>query len=97
MVCGVVGDRGVDWCFIGGDTRREHVAFLGRKGGDMITVSSSAGEICIEMAVSDTVSRGCICIPHGWSDFNVNVLISVDHVDPLGGTAVLSGLPVMVS
>ena len=72
-------------------------AALGRASGDMISVSSADGELIIELAVSDTVSRGCICIPHGWSDFNVNVLVSVDHVDPLGGTAVLSGLPVMVS
>ncbi|MEZ7822754.1 MAG: molybdopterin dinucleotide binding domain-containing protein, partial [Candidatus Nanopelagicales bacterium] len=72
-------------------------AALGRASGEMISVSSAAGELVIELAVSDTVSRGCICIPHGWSDFNVNVLVSVDHVDPLGGTAVLSGLPVMVS
>ena len=72
-------------------------AALGRSDGEMISVSSSSGDLLIKLAISDTVSRGCICIPHGWSEFNVNVLVSVDHVDPLGGTAVLSGLPVMVS
>lgn len=70
---------------------------LGRNDGDMISVSTASGTLNIALAISDTVSRGCICIPHGWTDFNVNVLVSVDHVDPLGGTAVLSGLPVTVS
>jgi anaerobic selenocysteine-containing dehydrogenase len=72
-------------------------AALGRSDGDMLSVTSASGSLTIALAISDTVSRGCICIPHGWSDFNVNVLVSVDHVDPLGGTAVLSGLPVTVS
>ena len=69
-------------------------AEAGRVDGEMISVTSASGTLSIELAVSDTVSRGCICIPHGWADFNVNVLVGVDHLDPLGGTAVLSGLPV---
>jgi anaerobic selenocysteine-containing dehydrogenase len=72
-------------------------ADLGRADGEMICVTTASGSLNIALAISDTVSRGCICIPHGWADFNVNVLVSVDHVDPLGGTAVLSGLPVTVS
>ena len=72
-------------------------ADLGRTDGEMICITSASGSLNIALAISDTVSRGCICIPHGWADFNVNVLVSVDHVDPLGGTAVLSGLPVTVS
>lgn len=70
---------------------------LGRSDGEMICVTSASGSLDIILAISDTVSRGCICIPHGWTDFNVNVLVSADHIDPLGGTAVLSGLPVSVS
>jgi anaerobic selenocysteine-containing dehydrogenase len=70
---------------------------LGRSDGEMIRVTTASGSLDIALAISDTVSRGCICIPHGWADFNVNVLVSADHVDPLGGTAVLSGLPVTVS
>jgi len=70
---------------------------LGRSDGDMICVASATGTLVIALAISDTVSRGCICIPHGWSEFNVNVLVSSENVDPLGGTAVLSGLPVTVS
>lgn len=72
-------------------------AALGRSDGDMLSVTSASGSLSIALAISDTVSRGCICIPHGWPDFNVNVLVSVEHVDQLAGTAVLSGLPVTVS
>lgn len=70
---------------------------LGRSEGEMLSVTTASGSLNIALAITDTVSRGCICIPHGWADFNVNVLVSVDHVDPLGGTSVLSGLPVTVS
>ncbi len=72
-------------------------ADLGRVDGEMVCVTSDSGSLTIALAISDTVSRGCICIPHGWADFNVNVLVSADYVDPLGGTAVLNGLPVTVS
>jgi len=72
-------------------------ADLGRADGEMICVTTASGSLNIALAVSDTVSRGCICIPHGWAEYNVNVLVSADHVDPLGGTAVLSGLPVTVT
>jgi hypothetical protein len=49
------------------------------------------------LEVTDNVSPGCVCIPHGWADFNVNTLVNVLNIDPLGGTAVLSGIPVSVT
>lgn len=62
-----------------------------------VQVTSDAGSITIALEITDIVSPGCICIPHGWTDFNVNVLVDLNNVDPLGGTAVLSGIPVTVS
>ena len=62
-----------------------------------VKVSSDAGSITIALEITEDVSPGCICIPHGWADFNVNALVNVDNIDPLGGTAVLSGIPVAVS
>lgn len=62
-----------------------------------VQVSSDAGSIIIALEITDQVSPGCICIPHGWTDFNVNALVNVLNIDPLGGTAVLSGIPVSVS
>ena len=62
-----------------------------------VQVSSDAGSIIIALEVTDNVSPGCVCIPHGWADFNVNTLVNVFNIDPLGGTAVLSGIPVSVT
>ena len=71
-------------------------AKLSIKGATEVMVSSDAGSITIALEITEDVSPGCICIPHGWADFNVNALVNVNNVDPLGGTAVLSGIPVLV-
>lgn len=65
--------------------------------GDLIRVSSTSGDITIALEISDHVAPGCVCIPHGWADHNVNKLVGVSAIDPLGGTSALSGLPVSVS
>lgn len=64
---------------------------------NFVTVTSETGSITLEVQLTDAVSPGCVCIPHGWTQTNVNTLVSVDNVDPLGGTAVLSGLLVSVT
>lgn len=69
---------------------------LGIADGDAVRVSSTVGAITLPVAVSDDVSAGCVCIPHGWSEANVNLLVDIDSVDQLGGTSVLSGIPVDV-
>jgi predicted molibdopterin-dependent oxidoreductase YjgC len=72
------------------------VAAISVSDGSLLRVSSEVGSIDIPVLASDSVMQGCICIPHGWSDFNVNTLVSTSTVDPFGGTAVLSGIPVSV-
>jgi anaerobic selenocysteine-containing dehydrogenase len=67
---------------------------LGVGEGQDVLVSSSVGAITLPVAIKDDVTAGCVCIPHGWSEANVNVLVDVDAVDELGGTSVLSGIPV---
>jgi anaerobic selenocysteine-containing dehydrogenase len=69
---------------------------LGIADGDDVRVSSSVGSITLPVVIKDEVTMGCVCIPHGWSEANVNVLVDVDAVDDLGGTSVLSGIPVDV-
>jgi anaerobic selenocysteine-containing dehydrogenase len=71
-------------------------AKLSIKGATEVLVSSDAGSITIALEITEDVAPGCICIPHGWADFNVNALVNVNNIDPLGGTAVLSGIPVLV-
>lgn len=69
---------------------------LGIADGDDIRVSSSVGAITLPVSIKDEVTVGCVCIPHGWSEANVNVLVDVAAIDELGGTSVLSGIPVDV-
>lgn len=77
------------------DIERLNLGLL--SSGDLVRVSSPSGEITIALEITDTVAPGCICIPHGWSNHNVNELVGITAVDPLGGTAALSGIPVSVS
>ncbi len=69
---------------------------LGIADGDDVRVSSSVGAITLPVVIKDEVTMGCVCIPHGWGEANVNVLVDVAAVDELGGTSVLSGIPVDV-
>ena len=65
------------------------------------------GEVCVESAfgrlrgtakVDDSIRRGAVAIPHGWSDPNVSALLSAtDGVDPLTGMPTYSGVPVTLS
>ena len=67
---------------------------LGVLDGADVTVSSATGSITLPAAVRDDIAPGCLCIPHGWAEANVNALVDVDALDALAGTAVLSGLAV---
>ena len=67
---------------------------LGVLDGADVTVSSATGSITLPAAVRDDIAPGCLCIPHGWAEANVNTLVDVEAIDPLAGTSVLSGIPV---
>ena len=67
---------------------------LGVLDGADVTVSSATGSITLPAAVRDDIAPGCLCIPHGWAEANVNALVDVEAIDALAGTAVLSGLAV---
>lgn len=70
---------------------------LGIADGDDVRVSTAIGSITLEASVRQDVAPGCVCIPHGWSQANVNALVDVDAIDALAGTSVLSGLAVEVT
>ena len=67
---------------------------LGILDGTDVTVSTATGSITLPASVRDDVARGCVCIPHGWAEANVNALVDVEAIDALAGTSVLSGLQV---
>jgi anaerobic selenocysteine-containing dehydrogenase len=74
-------------------------------------VRSSAGQLDVEVEVTDRVRPGVVSLPHGWGHdvdgvglqvaraaggVNTNVL-TPPEVDPLSGTTVLNGIPVTVA
>ena len=90
----------------------DDAARLGLEDAKPARVRSEAGEIEIEVEVSDTMRTGVVSIPHGWGDgnggvrarvaaaqasVNSNVLAPADLIDPLSGNAVLNGIPVSVA
>ena len=70
---------------------------LGISDGADVTVTTDVGSITLPASVRDDVARGCVCIPHGWAEANVNALVGVTAIDALAGTSVLSGLHVDVA
>lgn len=69
---------------------------LGISDGAKVIVTTSTGSITLPAAIRDDVARGCVCVPHGWTDANVNALVDVQAIDSLAGTSVLSGIEVQV-
>jgi anaerobic selenocysteine-containing dehydrogenase len=87
-------------------------AALGVVDGGNATVTNDVGTVTTTVEVTDVVSRGVVCLPHGWghSDpgtwgpvaaanpgVNSNILTPSSGLDELSGTAVLNGIPVTVS
>jgi anaerobic selenocysteine-containing dehydrogenase len=64
--------------------------------GQKVRVRNSNGEIVLVAKVDDGMRRGVVSIPHGHLHANVNRLTSVHQVDPLGGMAFYSGVPIRI-
>jgi anaerobic selenocysteine-containing dehydrogenase len=86
-------------------------AARGLAGGDRVRVRSRAGEVEAPLEVSDEMMPGVVSLPHGWGHYREGVRLGVAarhagaslndltdelRVDPLGGTAAFSGVPVEV-
>jgi anaerobic selenocysteine-containing dehydrogenase len=87
-------------------------ALRGVAQGDRVRVRSRVGEVLVSLAVTDEIARGVVSLPHGWghgrngvalevaqahAGASVNDLTDELFVDPLSGTASLSGVPVTVA
>jgi hypothetical protein len=57
-------------------------------------VHNAQGEIILTAKVDPGMRKGVASIPHGHETANVNLLTSVAVVDPLGGMALYSGVPI---
>lgn len=63
--------------------------------GGPVWVESAFGRLSGIAKVNDSIRRGAVAIPHGWSDPNVSTLLSAtEGVDALTGMPTYSGVPV---
>jgi len=70
---------------------------LGIIDGADLVLNTPTGSITLPASVRDDISPGCVCVPHGWTDANVNALVDVQAIDSLAGTSVLSGIGITLS
>ena len=71
-------------------------AQLGIADGQQVRVFNKAGEIVIIARIDDTVMSGVCSIPHGHQNANVNNLTCCEDMEPLGGMAHYSAVPIEV-
>jgi anaerobic selenocysteine-containing dehydrogenase len=84
---------------------------FGLVDGELVSLSTRAGTVRVSLEVTDAIMPGVISLPHGWghtlpgmqmqtatehAGVNVNVLTDEAGMDPLSGTAILNGIPVML-
>lgn len=62
--------------------------------GMPVRVFNKSGEIVLPARLDPTMVRGIVSIPHGHGHANVNFLTSTEDIDPLGGMALYSGVPI---
>ncbi|MEJ7732309.1 MAG: molybdopterin dinucleotide binding domain-containing protein [Polyangiaceae bacterium] len=90
----------------------EDAAARGLAGGNQVRIQSKTGEVSARLEVTSDVRRGVVSLPHGFGHArakdtlrvagalggpNANALTDDGVVEPLTGTAVLSGVRVEVS
>jgi len=89
----------------------DDAAARGLKTGDLVRVSSRAGQVELPLTVTSGIMPGVVSIPHGFghtragvrldvaahaAGVSVNELTDADVVDRLSGNAVLNGVPIRV-
>jgi len=60
----------------------------GIQSGDMVTVSSPRGSICLKAKVTESILAGVVHVPHHWpGEANMNILTDDQALDPISGFA----------
>jgi anaerobic selenocysteine-containing dehydrogenase len=75
----------------------EDAAAHGIAHGQKVRVYNKSGEIILTANLDAGIRRGVVSIPHGHLQANVNHLTSVHDIDPLGGMALYSGVPIEIA
>ena len=80
--------------------------------GDLVTVTSSGGQIEVPVEVTDEIMPGVVSMPHGWghgkpgtrhvgrqrlAGVNTNMLSPPTFIDEPSGNGALNGIPVTVT
>ena len=65
------------------EINRETAKGLAISDGDMVTVESPRGGIRLKARVTDDIHPKVVCVPHGWSEANVNLLTESQVRDPI--------------
>jgi anaerobic selenocysteine-containing dehydrogenase len=65
---------------------------FGIAGGDMMSIETPKGKICMRAQTVEELSPGVVSIPHGWSEANANRLTSTDIRDPVTGYTEMKAL-----
>ncbi|MBU6266957.1 MAG: molybdopterin-dependent oxidoreductase [Sphingomonadales bacterium] len=80
-------------CLIHPETAAQH----GVVDGQPVRVWNASGEITVTARIDPGTRRGVCSIPHGHGEANVNLLTSTHAMDPLGGMAHYSAVPVEIA
>lgn len=64
---------------------REDAAQLSLKEDDDVEISTPRGTITVKVHPSSRIPKGCVFFYHGYSEADVNSLMSSAHVDPYSG------------
>lgn len=90
----------------------EDATRLGLHDGEQVRIAADGGQVEAPVEITDTVRTGVVSLPHGWGHsrpgvrmsvaasrpgVNVNQLLDGSRLDPLSGTAVLNGFPVVLT
>lgn len=82
------------------------------RGAARVNVASAAGELVVDLEISEEMMRGVVCMPHGWGHHrpgmrmavasskpgaSLNDLTDEGYVDTLTGNISFSGVPVRIS
>ncbi len=82
------------------------------ESGSLVTITSRAGSVRVELEVSDEIAPGVVSLPHGWGHdrdgirldiarahpgVSANDLTDERYLDALCGNAALNGVPVTVN
>ncbi|MGR4884502.1 molybdopterin oxidoreductase family protein [Streptomyces sp. LARHCF249] len=85
---------------------------LGLTDGGRARITADGGSLDVPVEITDTLRAGVVSLPHGWGHdragvrlsvaaaapgVNVNQLLDGTRLDPLSGTAVLNGFPVVLA